>query len=87
VTQRVKKTPKEGPPAGTPAYTRTWSIAINTITAPRMMSSDTIRVASPGSRRTAGCGLRAACSSAGVNVVLMGVPPQIQAPQELRRHA
>src|SRR5262249_42668455 len=43
VTHRVKNTPGVGPPAGTPEKTRTWSMAIKTITAPRMMSIDAIR--------------------------------------------
>ena len=43
VTHRVKKTPGDGPPAGTPANTRTWSIAISTMTTPRTMSMDAMR--------------------------------------------
>jgi hypothetical protein len=43
VTQRVKNTPGVGPPAGTPEKTRTWSIAMRTITAPRMMSIEPMR--------------------------------------------
>jgi hypothetical protein len=43
VTQRVKKMPALAPLAGRPEYTRTWSTAINTITAPRITSSEVIR--------------------------------------------
>ena len=45
VTQRVKNTPGDGPPAGTPENTRTWSMAMSTMTPPRMMSMDRTRVA------------------------------------------
>jgi hypothetical protein len=40
VTHLVKKIPGVAPQAGTPEYTRTWSIAINTMTRPRNRSSD-----------------------------------------------
>lgn len=43
VTQRVKKTPAAGPPAGTPEKTRTWSMAISTMTAPRSTSMEATR--------------------------------------------
>src|SRR5258706_12932454 len=43
VTQRVKKIPGVGPPAGSPEYTRTWSIALRTMTAPRIKSIDATR--------------------------------------------
>src|SRR5213596_825571 len=43
VIHLVKNTPGTGPPAGTPAYTRTWSIAMRTMTRPRTMSSDAMR--------------------------------------------
>ena len=43
VTQRVKKIPAVGPPAGSPEYTRTWSIAIRTMTAPRIRSIEAMR--------------------------------------------
>ncbi len=46
VTQRVKKTAGVRPPAATPENTRTWSSAISTMTAPRMMSSDGMRARS-----------------------------------------
>jgi hypothetical protein len=39
----VKKTPAVGPPAGTPEYTRTWSIAMSTMTSPRKTSIPAIR--------------------------------------------
>ena len=45
VIQRVKKMPGVGPPAGRPEYTRTWSIAIRIMTAPRIRSMDAIRAA------------------------------------------
>jgi hypothetical protein len=45
VIQRVKKMPGVGPPAGTPENTRTWSMAITTITAPRTMSTEVKRCA------------------------------------------
>jgi hypothetical protein len=35
--------PAVGPPAGCPEYTRTWSIAINTMTSPRTTSIDVMR--------------------------------------------
>src|SRR3954465_12183486 len=53
VIQRVKNTPGVGPPAGTPEYTRTWSIALRTITRPRTMSIDVRRFVS-GVRGAAG---------------------------------
>src|SRR2546427_12307981 len=43
VTQRVKKIPAVGPPAGSPEETRTWAIAIRIITAPRIRSIDATR--------------------------------------------
>ena len=43
MTHRVKKMPGVGPPAGSPEYTRTWSIAMSTIAIPRTISSETIR--------------------------------------------
>src|SRR5215468_3030331 len=43
VIQRVKKMPGVGPPAGNPENTRTWSMAISTITMPRRMSTDATR--------------------------------------------
>src|SRR5690348_5067048 len=43
VTHRVKKTPGSGPPAGTPAYTRTWSMAMRTMMTPRMRSRLSMR--------------------------------------------
>jgi hypothetical protein len=45
VIQRVKKTAAEGPPAGTPEKTRTWSMAIRAMTAPRRTSIDLMRTA------------------------------------------
>jgi hypothetical protein len=45
VIQRVKKMPYVVPLAGTPEYTRTWSMAMSTMTAPRMRSIDAMRVA------------------------------------------
>ena len=44
VIQRVKNIPGSGPPGGRPEYTRTWSIAISTITAPLTTSTDCILV-------------------------------------------
>src|SRR5271170_7450290 len=56
VIHRVKKTPAVGPPAGTPENTRTWSIAITIITAPRIRSIDATRdlaaVATAGAETT-----------------------------------
>ena len=43
VTQRVKNIPAVGPPAGSPEYTRTWSIAIKIMTAPRIRSIEATR--------------------------------------------
>src|SRR5688572_12282569 len=43
VIQRVRNTPGSGPPAGTPAKTRTWSMAIRIMTAPRIRSMETTR--------------------------------------------
>src|SRR5262249_41660153 len=43
VIQRVKNMPGVGPPAGSPENTRTWSMAIRTITMPRRMSTEATR--------------------------------------------
>src|SRR5256885_8440343 len=43
VIHRVKKTPGVGPPAGTAEKTRTWSMAIRIMTAPRIRSIETTR--------------------------------------------
>jgi hypothetical protein len=43
VIQRVKKMPGVGPPGGRPEYTRTWSMAIRIITAPRIRSIEVTR--------------------------------------------
>src|SRR5690606_36682185 len=43
VTQRVKNTAGSGPPGAMPEYTRTWSMAMSTMTAPRAMSIEVRR--------------------------------------------
>src|SRR5689334_15188104 len=53
VIQRVKKMPGVGPPAGSPEKTRTWSMAISTITAPRTRSTEARREL-PGAEWAAG---------------------------------
>src|SRR5258708_11933826 len=45
VIHRVKKIPGLGPPAGNPEKTRTWSMAISTMTAPRRISTEAMRCA------------------------------------------
>ncbi len=46
VIQRVKNIPGVGPPAGSPEYTRTWSMAMRIMTAPRIRSTDAMRLVS-----------------------------------------
>jgi len=48
VIQRVKKMAGVGPPAGTPEKTLTWSMAISTMTAPRMISIEAMREVETG---------------------------------------